>query len=152
VSKFKTSLTSLNSNYQVRTHFARPNWKKVFSKMCSKHCNGRIGQLVSIKHIAQFYLYVSLFFVFFYSRISKIFFHSSFSDIMVVMIRIRGILLWCTSFGQRTKQALLRVQWKGSNKIWVPQGALLRNLDGALPTVLKVNRVTSQLKPIILVT
>lgn len=51
VRKFKTSLASLNFYYQVRTHFARPNWKKVFSKMCSKHCNGRIGQLVFIKHI-----------------------------------------------------------------------------------------------------
>ena len=51
VRKFKTSLASLNFYYQVRTHFARPNWKKVFSKMCSKHCNGRIGQLISIKHI-----------------------------------------------------------------------------------------------------
>ncbi|RZB94814.1 Respiratory burst oxidase-like protein F isoform C [Glycine soja] len=39
------------SGTRVRTHFARPNWKKVFSKMCSKHCNGRIGQLVFIKHI-----------------------------------------------------------------------------------------------------
>ncbi|KAF3448632.1 hypothetical protein FNV43_RR09345 [Rhamnella rubrinervis] len=27
----------------VRTHFARPNWKKVFSKICSKHCSARIG-------------------------------------------------------------------------------------------------------------
>ncbi|KAJ1408249.1 Ferric reductase, NAD binding domain, partial [Sesbania bispinosa] len=27
----------------VRTHFARPNWKKVFNKMCSKHYSGRIG-------------------------------------------------------------------------------------------------------------
>ncbi|KAI4315479.1 hypothetical protein L6164_028280 [Bauhinia variegata] len=31
------------SGTRVRTHFARPNWKKVFSKMCSKHYNGRIG-------------------------------------------------------------------------------------------------------------
>ncbi|XP_057422309.1 respiratory burst oxidase homolog protein A-like [Lotus japonicus] len=31
------------SGTSVRTHFARPNWKKVFSKMCSKHYNGRIG-------------------------------------------------------------------------------------------------------------
>ncbi|KAK7318171.1 hypothetical protein RJT34_02870 [Clitoria ternatea] len=31
------------SGTRVRTHFARPNWKKVFSKMCSKHCNGKIG-------------------------------------------------------------------------------------------------------------
>ncbi|KAK4262825.1 hypothetical protein QN277_028331 [Acacia crassicarpa] len=31
------------SGTRVRTHFARPNWKKVFSKICSKHCNGRIG-------------------------------------------------------------------------------------------------------------
>ncbi|KAJ7944978.1 putative Respiratory burst oxidase [Quillaja saponaria] len=31
------------SGTRVRTHFARPNWKKVFSKMCSKHCNARIG-------------------------------------------------------------------------------------------------------------
>ncbi|MED6156476.1 hypothetical protein PIB30_014695 [Stylosanthes scabra] len=31
------------SGTRVRTHFARPNWKKVFSKICSKHSNGRIG-------------------------------------------------------------------------------------------------------------
>ncbi|KAL5551978.1 hypothetical protein UlMin_002154 [Ulmus minor] len=31
------------SGTRVRTHFARPNWKKVFSKMCSKHCSARIG-------------------------------------------------------------------------------------------------------------
>ncbi|XP_059441544.1 respiratory burst oxidase homolog protein A [Corylus avellana] len=31
------------SGTRVRTHFARPNWKKVFSKICSKHCNARIG-------------------------------------------------------------------------------------------------------------
>ncbi|CAJ1927622.1 unnamed protein product [Sphenostylis stenocarpa] len=31
------------SGTRVRTHFARPNWKKVFSRICSKHCNGRIG-------------------------------------------------------------------------------------------------------------
>ncbi|KAF5460613.1 hypothetical protein F2P56_020471 [Juglans regia] len=31
------------SGTRVRTHFARPNWKKVFSKLCSKHCSARIG-------------------------------------------------------------------------------------------------------------
>lgn len=31
------------SGTRVRTHFARPNWKKVFSKICSKHCGARIG-------------------------------------------------------------------------------------------------------------
>lgn len=31
------------SGTRVRTHFARPNWKKVFSKLCSKHCAARIG-------------------------------------------------------------------------------------------------------------
>ncbi|KAK7818448.1 respiratory burst oxidase homolog protein A [Quercus suber] len=31
------------SGTRVRTHFARPNWKKVFSKICSKHCSARIG-------------------------------------------------------------------------------------------------------------
>lgn len=30
-------------NFQVRTHFARPNWKKVLSKLSSKHCNAKIG-------------------------------------------------------------------------------------------------------------
>ncbi|KAK7253067.1 hypothetical protein RIF29_37472 [Crotalaria pallida] len=32
------------SGTRVRTHFARPNWKKVFSKICSKHVDGRIVQ------------------------------------------------------------------------------------------------------------
>ncbi|KAJ6347382.1 hypothetical protein OIU76_003959 [Salix suchowensis] len=31
------------SGTRVRTHFARPNWRKVLSKLCSKHCNARIG-------------------------------------------------------------------------------------------------------------
>ncbi|KAB2608700.1 respiratory burst oxidase-like protein A [Pyrus ussuriensis x Pyrus communis] len=31
------------SGTRVRTHFARPNWKKVFSKTSSKHSNARIG-------------------------------------------------------------------------------------------------------------
>ncbi|KAL1213923.1 Respiratory burst oxidase-like protein F [Cardamine amara subsp. amara] len=31
------------SGTSVRTHFARPNWKKVLSKLSSKHCNARIG-------------------------------------------------------------------------------------------------------------
>ncbi|GLU16755.1 hypothetical protein SLE2022_331700 [Rubroshorea leprosula] len=31
------------SGTRVRTHFARPKWKKVLSKLSSKHCNGRIG-------------------------------------------------------------------------------------------------------------
>ena len=32
------------SGTRVRTHFARPNWKKVFSKIGSKHPNARIGE------------------------------------------------------------------------------------------------------------
>ncbi|GMJ06240.1 ARABIDOPSIS THALIANA RESPIRATORY BURST OXIDASE HOMOLOG F, respiratory burst oxidase protein F [Hibiscus trionum] len=31
------------SGTSVRTHFARPKWKKVLSKLSSKHCNARIG-------------------------------------------------------------------------------------------------------------
>lgn len=31
------------SGTRVRTHFARPNWKKVFSKTCTKHAGARIG-------------------------------------------------------------------------------------------------------------
>ncbi|XP_022145957.1 respiratory burst oxidase homolog protein A-like isoform X2 [Momordica charantia] len=31
------------SGTRVRTHFARPNWKKVFSRICAKHCNAKIG-------------------------------------------------------------------------------------------------------------
>ncbi|KAJ0811181.1 putative NAD(P)H oxidase (H(2)O(2)-forming) [Helianthus annuus] len=31
------------SGTRVRTHFARPNWKKVFSKTCKKHAGARIG-------------------------------------------------------------------------------------------------------------
>ncbi|GAV85082.1 Ferric_reduct domain-containing protein/FAD_binding_8 domain-containing protein/NAD_binding_6 domain-containing protein/NADPH_Ox domain-containing protein [Cephalotus follicularis] len=31
------------SGTRVRTHFARPNWKKVLSKLSSKHCNAKIG-------------------------------------------------------------------------------------------------------------
>ncbi|XP_068660176.1 respiratory burst oxidase homolog protein A-like isoform X4 [Aristolochia californica] len=31
------------SGTKVRTHFARPNWKKVFSRTCSKHPNSKIG-------------------------------------------------------------------------------------------------------------
>ncbi|CAA6665948.1 unnamed protein product [Spirodela intermedia] len=31
------------SGTRVRTHFARPNWRKVFSRACSKHPNAKIG-------------------------------------------------------------------------------------------------------------
>ncbi|KAK4803023.1 hypothetical protein SAY86_001226 [Trapa natans] len=31
------------SGTRVRTHFARPNWKRVFNKICSKHANAKIG-------------------------------------------------------------------------------------------------------------
>nr|AKS03956.1 respiratory burst oxidase-like protein 3 [Rubia cordifolia] len=31
------------SGTRVRTHFAKPNWKKVLSKLCTKHANARIG-------------------------------------------------------------------------------------------------------------
>ncbi|CAH1415478.1 unnamed protein product [Lactuca virosa] len=31
------------SGTRVRTHFARPNWKKVLSKTCTKHAGARIG-------------------------------------------------------------------------------------------------------------
>lgn len=31
------------SGTRVRTHFARPKWSKVLSKLSSKHCNARIG-------------------------------------------------------------------------------------------------------------
>jgi hypothetical protein len=29
--------------WQVRTHFARPNWKKVFSRVANIHKDSRIG-------------------------------------------------------------------------------------------------------------
>ncbi|XP_022760744.1 respiratory burst oxidase homolog protein A-like isoform X2 [Durio zibethinus] len=32
------------SGTRVRTHFARPKWKNVLSKLSSKHCNARIGE------------------------------------------------------------------------------------------------------------
>lgn len=114
---FKLWFASLNwIYYQVRTHFARPNWKKVFSKMCSKHYNGRIGQLASMKHML----------VLGSGRTSSVFL------VLIVLIRIRGILLWGTCFGQRTWQAVLRVQWKRSYKIWVPQGAFLKEFGRSL--------------------
>ncbi|GLJ36981.1 hypothetical protein SUGI_0748790 [Cryptomeria japonica] len=31
------------SGTRVRTHFARPNWKKVFSRICTKHPNAKVG-------------------------------------------------------------------------------------------------------------
>lgn len=30
---------------QIRTHFARPNWRKVFSDLANAHKNSRIGEL-----------------------------------------------------------------------------------------------------------
>ena len=29
--------------YQIRTHFARPNWKKVFTELANAHQSSRIG-------------------------------------------------------------------------------------------------------------
>ena len=30
---------------QVRTHFTRPNWNKVFTRICNKHPNAKVGKL-----------------------------------------------------------------------------------------------------------
>ncbi|CAI9094188.1 OLC1v1029882C1 [Oldenlandia corymbosa var. corymbosa] len=35
------------SGTRVRTHFAKPNWKKVLSKLSTKHANARIGEEVA---------------------------------------------------------------------------------------------------------
>ncbi|KAK6158294.1 hypothetical protein DH2020_005608 [Rehmannia glutinosa] len=44
------------SGTRVRTHFARPNWKKVLSKLGTKHANARIGGNITttmrIRHVA----------------------------------------------------------------------------------------------------
>lgn len=34
---------------QVRTHFARPNWKEVFTKIASKHPFSTVGKLLATK-------------------------------------------------------------------------------------------------------
>lgn len=94
---------------QVRTHFARPNWKKVFSKFSSKHYGARIGELSPIKYMQG---WVSPNFLIL---------------LLVLKYWIRCILLWSTSFGQRTQQALLWVQSKRSNQVWIPQGAFLKD-------------------------
>lgn len=39
------NFVSLNMSLsQIRTHFARPNWKKVFSDLASTHPSSRIGK------------------------------------------------------------------------------------------------------------
>lgn len=35
---------------QVRTHFARPNWKEVFTKIASKHPYATVGKDTLLKH------------------------------------------------------------------------------------------------------
>ena len=37
--------------WQVRTHFARPNWKEVFTKIASKHPNATVGKDTLPNHI-----------------------------------------------------------------------------------------------------
>jgi respiratory burst oxidase len=32
--------------FQVRTHFARPNWKEVFTRIASKHPNSTVGNIL----------------------------------------------------------------------------------------------------------
>ncbi|CAL5429936.1 unnamed protein product [Camellia sinensis] len=39
----KNGVDIVSGTRMVRTHFARPNWKKVLSKICTKHANARIG-------------------------------------------------------------------------------------------------------------
>lgn len=39
---------SLTYTWQIRTHFARPNWRSVFTRMSKAHKASRIGKLQSI--------------------------------------------------------------------------------------------------------
>jgi hypothetical protein len=46
--KIHTALTLLETLFcglQARTHFARPNWKSVFSRLAATHQDARIGML-----------------------------------------------------------------------------------------------------------
>lgn len=58
--------------FQVRTHFARPNWKKVFSRACSRHPYAKIGwyqfkykqiheyHVIYLSNLFDFFCYCSL--------------------------------------------------------------------------------------------
>jgi respiratory burst oxidase len=40
----KNAYHCLLSNFQIHTHFARPNWSNIFSRLSRKHVGAKIGE------------------------------------------------------------------------------------------------------------
>jgi len=45
------SLLICNRMWQIRTHFSRPNWRKVFTQMAETHKFSRIGKCGTVKNL-----------------------------------------------------------------------------------------------------
>lgn len=46
---------------QVRTHFARPNWRKVFSTLASRHKGAKIGNLCFPSYLVKYSKHLNFF-------------------------------------------------------------------------------------------
>ncbi|KAF8388686.1 hypothetical protein HHK36_025366 [Tetracentron sinense] len=87
------------SGTQVRTHFARPNWKEVFTKIASKHPHATIGQLIR-----------------WFRSIDA---HGSDGSKQCVLLRNAGV-------GKGAEEAITRTKSQDINTLRVPQGVFLK--------------------------
>lgn len=100
---------------QIRTHFARPNWRKVFTHLATVHPSSRIGKAINFQTcqkktqaeaeiiILHVYLFIYLF--------------------------CRSVLLWKSDVNEATQKALSRIQLEFVYSIPFPQGELLEAGD-----------------------
>jgi len=105
--------------FQVRTHFARPNWKEVFTRIASKHPNSTVGNILPPMY--------SFFFSAHWKAWKKLL---SIDQVFVILIMrvyyaCRGILLWETYTCQRTEETVTWHEPQNGNPLWFPQGVLL---------------------------
>lgn len=96
---------------QIRTHFARPNWRKVFTHLASVHPSSRIGEVINLTNIEKLHCY--------YTRAEK-------SNECVFF---RCVLLWKSNANEATQEALSRIQLELVDSIPFPQGELLEAGD-----------------------
>lgn len=95
---------------QIKAHFARPNWKKVFSHLASTHQSAKIGNS-----------YETYWKPIFKSKVILVLL----SDFSFDSCCCRCLLLWKSDPRQTTEAALQRVQSKFINTISFSQGELL---------------------------
>lgn len=109
--------------FQVRTHFARPNWKEVFTRIASKHPNSTVGNI--LPQCVRFPLK--------WHKLLAWNNHWQFTMMtqvnIVLLIRFyyacRGVLLWETYTCQRIEETVTRHEPQNGNTLWFSQGVFL---------------------------